>query len=241
MENVYNQISNYLFSNNSISNQKIEKQIKFWKGNGIITRVKRNQYIPTELTDKFRIACACVDNGILCYHAALEYYLLQTQVFNILYVNSSKLFRDFTYQGIQYVYKPLNFIYKPLYVKYKDGYNIQVTSIEQTIIDCIYNINLAGGIEELMYALYEVKGIHIKENDLMVCLNKYNKKSLYQRAGYLLSPYKQKWNLSESFFDKCKSKSLGNVSYLINPYYCNKYDSQWNICIPDNLESTLKI
>lgn len=240
MKQLYTQLRNYIHLNYPDSELNIEKQFEFWKKNGMISRVKRDVYIPSELLNKFKIACACIDNGVLCYHAALEYYLLQTQEFNTLYVNSSKIFRPFTYQGIQYVYKPLAFLYKPVHLKNKDGYNIKVTSIEQTIIDCLYNINLAGGIEELMYALYDIEGNTINEHDIMVCLNKYDKKSLYQRAGYLLSPYKQKWHLSESFFKKCKEKSKGNVSYLVNPYYCNKYDRTWNICIPDNLESSLK-
>jgi len=240
MEQSYSQLINYINMNYPLSEQNIKKQFEFWKRNGMVSKVKRDTYIPTLMMDKYKIACACIDNGILCYHAALEYYLLQTQEFNVLYVNSSKVFRTFAYQGIQYVYKPLAFIYKPLQLKNKDGYDIKVTSLEQTVVDCIYNIGLAGGIEELMYALQEIDGKKIKELDLMACLDKYNKKSLYQRAGYLLNPYKKEWNLGESFFIKCRQKSKGNVSYLINPHYCNKYVQEWNLCVPDNLD-TFKI
>ncbi len=236
----YNQIDKYLESNNIkvITSQK--EQFNLWKKNELISRVRKNVYLPSDILDKFKIGCASVDGGILCYHSALEYYLLQTQEFNILYVYADKPFRTFNYQGIQYVYKSLLFTHKPLTIKSKDGFGIKVTSLSQTIIDCLYNIGLAGGIEELMYALEDLNGEMIKEKDLLICLKKYNNKSLYQRAGLMFYKYKERWGLSDSFFDICKSNSKGSVSYLINPHYCDKYDKNWNICIPGNLSSMIK-
>ena len=32
-----------------------------------------------------------------------------------------------------------------------------------------------------------------------------------------------------------------NQSYLINPYFCNSFNQEWNLCIPDNLKAQLKV
>ena len=77
----------------------------------------------------------------------------------------------------------MQFIYKPLVTKKDTGYLITVTSISQTIIDCLNNIGLAGGIEELLFALIEVDPDSVIEEDMLECLKLYQKKSLYQRTG----------------------------------------------------------
>ena len=236
----FNKIDTYLKYNNLSHYKEKVATLNYWKKNNLISMVRRGVYLPSDLLDKFKIACASVTNGILCYHGALEFYLLQTQEFNTLYVHSTQTFKPFTYQGMQYVYKSLAFIHKPLRIKSKDGFNINVTSLEQTIIDCIYNINLAGGLEELLYALKDVDGNKINERDLLICLKKYNIKSLYQRGGFLISEFQAKWGLSDDFFNYCHSKSAGCVSYLINPYYCNKFDKKWNICFPSDMTCVLK-
>ena len=87
-----------------------------WKKQGMVAHVRKGIYLPSDLQDKFRIACNAVEEGCLVYHAALEYYSLQTQEFNWLYVHSTSIFRTFTYQGESYVYKPVKFLYKPLIV-----------------------------------------------------------------------------------------------------------------------------
>lgn len=121
-------------------------------------------------------------------HAALEYYLLQTQEFNWMYVHSSSSFRTFEYMNESYIYKPVKFLYNPVLVDDDNPYPILVTSLNQTIIDCLYNINLAGGLEELLYAISELdseKSVH----EMLHCLKLYNNKSLYQRTDFYPSSF----------------------------------------------------
>jgi predicted transcriptional regulator of viral defense system len=206
-----------------------------WKKRGVISHIRKGVYFPTDIQNKFQIACNSVENGCLSYHAALEYYLLQTQEFNWLYIHSSVPFREFVYQNEKYIYKPLKFIYKPLVDKENPEFPIIVTSLSQTIIDCIYNIGLAGGIEELLYALVEADSSRINESEMLECLRLYDMKSLYQRAGYLLSYFKDILKLSNLFFDVCKRGMGQNVSYLTSPYSCDSFSKEWNICAPKNV------
>lgn len=210
------------------------------KKKNLLALVRRGVYMPVGIDNKFVIGCNAVQDGVLAYHSALEYYLLQTQEFNELYIHSSQNFRTFEYLGETYSYKKLKFLHNVIKTVDSSGYALRVTSLSQTLVDCMYNINLAGGIEELMYALSECPINGICENDLLKCLELYGNKSLWQRAGFLFSMFNHRLNLSEVFFTKCKSSMGNNQSYIINPYFCNSYNKEWNLCIPDNLQTQLK-
>ena len=211
------------------------------KKKNLLALVRKGVYMPVGIDNKFVIGCNAVQDGVLAYHSALEYYLLQTQEFNELYIHSSQNFRTFEYRGETYSYKKLKFLHNAIRTDDKSGYALRVTSLSQTLVDCMYNINLAGGIEELMYAISECPTNDVCENDLLKCLELYNNKSLWQRAGFLFSMFNHRLNLSEDFFKKCKSAMGKNQSYIINPYFCNRYDKDWNLCIPDNLQAQFKV
>lgn len=206
-----------------------------WKKKGLISHIRKGVYLPVDIQNNFQIACNSVQDGCLSYHTALEYYLLHTQAFNWLYIHSTSPFREFTHLNEKFIYKPLKFIHKPLIDKGQSDFPITVTSLNQTIIDCIYNIGLAGGLEELLYALAETESPLINEEEMLKCLQLYDFKSLYQRAGYLLSHFKDTLKLSDSFFYTCKEEMGQNVSYLISPDYCDSFSKEWNICAPKNV------
>ena len=238
----YNKIQTYRSRINSKakSDSAILAHLAYLKVRGELSHIRKGVYLPSDMQDKFRIACNSVDDACLVYHGALEYYMLQTQEFNWLYVHSSSAFRTFNYMNQSYIYKPVKFLYKPVVIDSGSSFPIRVTSLSQTIIDCLYNINLAGGIEELLYALAEIKAESINEMDMIHCLEYYDNKSLYQRTGFILEQFKERLDLSDSFFELCHEKIGKNISYLINPYYCNSFSKKWNLCIPDNLQKQTK-
>lgn len=211
------------------------------KKKNLFASVRRGVYMPVEIDNKFIIGCNAVQDGVLAYHSALEYYLLQTQEFNEMYIHSTQNFRPFEYLGETYSYKKLKFLNNVVEINDSSGYALRVTSISQTLVDCMYNINLAGGIEELMYALAECPADGIVEEELLHCLELYDNKSLWQRAGFLFSIFQKKLHLSDDFFRKCKRAMGNNQSYIINPYFCNSFDKEWNLCIPDNLQAQIKV
>ena len=199
---------------------------------GLLSHVRKGVYVPSYLTDKFMIACKAVDNGCLVYHTALEYYALHTQSFNWLYVHSTTPFRTFEHLNETYIYKPVNYLVNPHTDLTNEDYPIRVTSLSQTIIDCIRHIDLAGGLEELMNALDWIGIDKLDEAEMMQCLDAAPLKSVYQRAGYLLSLYQEQLGLSDTFFGHCKERMGNNVSYLTPNEVCDTYDKKWRICVP---------
>ena len=199
---------------------------------GVLSHVRKGVYVPSYLTDKFRIACNAVENGCLVYHSALEYYTLHTQSFNWVYIHSTTPFRTFIHLNETYIYKPVNYLINPNLDYANENYPIRVTSLSQTFIDCIRHIDLAGGLEELMNALDWLGIGKLDETEMIQCLDAAPSKSVYQRVGYLLSLYQEQLGLSDAFFDHCKNQIGNNVSYLTPDENCDFYDKKWKICVP---------
>lgn len=207
-----------------------------YKKRNIITKVRKNVYLPTNPIDgfvdenKYEIGCNSVPESYISYHSAMEYYGLQNQVFNRIYLSAPKRFRPFEFEYVEYMYAP---------DKFQDGIitigvtaNIRVTEIERTIIDCIDRIDLAGGLEELIYNLELIN--EVSEDKLLHYLHLHNKQVVYQKAGVILSHFKQQMNLSKNFFLICQSKIGKSIRYLTDKYESKTYIPEWKIYVPQN-------
>jgi predicted transcriptional regulator of viral defense system len=189
--------------------------LRRYKKTGLIVQIKRDFYAVTDLANqattanKFEIASNVSPTSHLAYHTAIAYHGLATQIFNRIYVADSKRFRNFEFEGIDYFFcesKISEGIVNPPFNSL-----VHVTDLERTIIDCIDNTGLAGGLEELVLALALVT--LVKENLLLKYLQAYNKQVLYQKAGFVLS-YFDNLRLSEVFFKECKSKIGKGINFL---------------------------
>lgn len=207
---------------------------------GVLLHIRKGVYLPSSVSNKFVIACQAVDDGCLAYHSALEYYALHTQSFNWLYVHSTTPFRTFEHLNETYIYKPVPTLINPLVDFVSDQYPIKVTSLSQTIIDCIRRIDLAGGLEELLHALQWIDKGNLSENDMLSCLDSAPSKSAYQRTGFLLSQFNDSLGLSDRFFQHCKKKIGNNVCYLSADEDCSAFDNEWKICVPKTMKKQVE-
>ena len=218
-----------------------KNMLKKYVKKGAVERVKRNFYVVMDIVDnapifdKYAIATKMDDSNYIAYHSALEYYGYHNQVMNEVIFCGMRRFNDFYYDGNNY-----HFVISKcdLQIEEKsDG--SKVTSLERTIIDCIDCLDLTGGIEELYRALEYVSDLD--ENKLLEILNYYNKKTLYQRTGYILSNFKDQLDLSGEFFDELSLKSNKSVCYLKSNKNKgeNRFDPKWNVCYPSYLGQIL--
>ena len=225
----------YCFSKkNIIDNFKDKTQFDNWLRtkikNGVIKKIHNGLYVTVDSmkninATKYEIACKISDSSFLCYHSALEYYGLANQVFN-----------EFEFEGITYFCKHTNNQFE---INNLINEKIKVTSIERTLIDCIDDIDLAGGIEEVLNALENIKGL--SENKLMSVLVNYNKVILYQKVGYVFEQYNDYLNLSASFFDYLQEHLTNQVKYFLNDDYDNvEYNAKWKVIAPSNLRNKLR-
>ncbi len=235
-----------LITKEKVINQfKDDKQYSNWISNKlrskVYVKIRNNLYalIDPSTNDiystKFEIASNISETSFICFHSALEYYGIANQVFNDITVGSLTKFNDFVYRDNEFIYKR----YKSMaFVNDVVSEGIRVTSLEKTIVDCIDEIDFSGGIEEVLNALEQVK--YLKEERLIEILEDIDKTFLYQKVGYFLEIYNDQLNLSENFFNQCKSHLTNKTNYLMKGEFKNAVlNKDWNLIVPKNIKSCI--
>lgn len=235
----------YTFTKNDvISYFKNDKQYDNWIMGQVrskkIVRVRNGLYVHVDvsgypLTTKFEIATKIADDAFVCYHSALEYFGVANQVFNTVTVGSKKRFNDFTFDDINYVRKPAKTDVQVINIVTA---GVRVTSLERTVIDCIDDIDASGGIDEILTALDQIRVLD--ENKLLETLKAYDSVFLYQKVGYVLENFKDKFMLTDSFFEECKSHLTNQIKYFLQDEYKEiGFNSTWKLMAPKNLKSRI--
>ena len=216
--------------------------LRRYKKQGLISQVRRDLYVATDLANKvslaskFEIAGHITPSSYLSYHAALEYHGLANQVFYELYISSGEVFNNFSFEDISYTFCPsklqtgiVNPVTDPL---------VRVTDLERTILDCIDRIDLSGGLEELVECFAIIT--YVNEDKLSYYLSQFNKQVLYQKTGFILSYFQKEMRLSDIFFEQCKAQTGKSTRYLTERQESNAYFKEWKLCAPQNILSFLE-
>lgn len=184
---------------------------------------------------KFEIASKISGTSFICYHSALEYYGMANQVFSNVLVGSLTRFNNFVFNDNEFICKHAKSI---KFVNNIANEEIRVTSLEKTIIDCIDNIDLAGGVEEVLNALEQIK--YINEIKLLEILRDINKMFLYQKIGYLFELHNNQFELSNEFFKECKSHIGKKTNYFLQyEFNDTEFNEKWNLIVPKDIDSRI--
>ena len=222
-------------NNVSTANSLLAAGIK----NKTICRVKVNLYAVTDLAtlrcaaNKYEIASHISETAYVAYHSAMEYHGHGHQLFNEVSVVTSYAFRTFEFEGLTYVRRQPTIndgVVTPLM-----NSMVRVTDLERTIVDCIDRMKYAGGLEELLNNLSSIS--YVDEVKLLGYLSAYQKASLYQKSGLLLSMFKTQMRISSGFFRQCKDHTGKSTRYLTDTIGNTVYDADWHLCVPKNLTS----
>lgn len=203
-----------------------------------LMQVRRNFYVAIAdgkpLLDRFTIGCNINENSIISHHTAFEYYKITDKYMDIVYVKASPRFRSFEFDGLTYQYLPHKFGYGV--ISTEEG--VRVTSIERTIIECMLDFKKANGLAELLRCLENIGGVD--EFRLRNFLQIYKSPFLYQRAGFILSFFRERMRISQSFFDDCQAqlgpiKRRKDYTYLVRGQApCYTYP-EWHLYAPKKL------
>lgn len=206
-----------------------------------IKRIKHNYYATIDIVNdapicnKYEIATRLDDSHYIAYHSALEYYGYNNQVFNEIIYCGNKKINDFDFENISY-----HFVQSKCDLQIQTNYDgVKITSLERTVIDCIDQIDLAGGIEEVYRAFDSIHNLN--EQKLIEILDFYDKKVLYQRSGFVLETFKKNLNISDLTFEYIHSKIDSSKCYLNSSKKIENtiLDKKWNVCVPKYISTIL--
>ncbi len=184
--------------------------------------------------NEYAFGCNKKSGACVILHGALQYHALNTQQSNIIHMAHTAPFSPFENLGVKYIYHPSGFLFDIEKHKDIDGNPIFVTGISQTIVDCIRHMDVAGGLEEILYAISSLRPGMINEKKMLKCLNAYDNASLWSRTGYLFSLFPEA-GASASFLKECQAKGSGVKNILKYGHHPLEYNSKWTMMLPKNI------
>ena len=242
------QEANKIIRNNQVCRNNINRLIK----QKLITRLKPGIYYINPLDNKgfypdtIHIASKLRPDAIISANSALAVLKLTSTTDNIMYLSakhSAKLrIGKHTYKIIKGNNLGIDkFEYQTPYGKFE----IKVTDLERTIIDCLKMRSIKG---EEMTNMLRTKQLELSFRKMSNYLEKYNMPILYSKVGLILELCKTQLKIDDSDIEKLRKKLSKKIFYfkergikLIRPKY--HYYKDWNIMLPEHmfeLAKTLK-
>lgn len=204
---------------------------------GMVVKIRNNMYTcingetGAPVANRFQIASNITPTSYISHHTAMEYYGMADQVFYDVYVSTETSFREFEFDGYSYhciISKGRNGVVSPAF-----SGGIHVTDMERTLVDSVKDMDKISGMEEVVQNVRSMR--HMQEKRLLAYLNYYQNQFLYQKTGYLLKDLSSQMNLSDEFFDICKSKIGKSKRYLTSDVKTGKYNDEWKLVIPGEM------
>jgi predicted transcriptional regulator of viral defense system len=206
--------------------------------NGLAVKIRNNLYTcisgetRTPLANRYQIASAITPSSYISHHTAMEYHGVSNQVFYEVYVSSVTEFRNFEFDGYSYrcIMSKLNSGIDA--VKLSGG--IRVTDKERTVIDSIKDMDKIAGLEEVIENIGNM--IRLNEGKLLKYLSDYGNQFLYQKTGFVLEAFQDKFRLSEEFYRICIDNIGSSKRYLTKEIMDGIYLDKWKMIIPSQLK-----
>lgn len=177
----------------------------------------------------------------LSHYSALDIHEMTTQPLMTIYITTSKRRKGAKVLGatFRFIYANSSKFWAIEEVWVKPTEKVKVSDLERTIIDCLDNPKLCGGISEL------AKGLWIKRNDvdypkLAKYVGRFGSKAVAKRLGFLLELY----NIGGKTVEKLK-KLVTPTFVLLDPSLPaqGRYQSSWRLRInlnPEELKEIIK-
>lgn len=203
---------------------------------GYIKRIKHNLYGVVSLetneciVNKFLIASNITDTSFVSHHSVFEFYGYYNQVYYNVNVSSISKFNTFEFEENNYT------LIKTSSTDFVDTIRgVKVTSIERTIVDCIKDSGKYCDLEETLNCINLLP--YISAKDILKYLELINSKILYKKVGIILSLFKDKLNIPNSFFEKCHEISDPIKGHFDKNKNAHVYNSEWKIFIYKDLKN----
>jgi predicted transcriptional regulator of viral defense system len=206
--------------------------------NGKVERVRRGLLVSKTgrfegaVPDPFEIANSAVDDALFCLLSALQ---LHSGTHNVVFATqfyTQQHLKRFAYNGNEYA--PLRYP-----TPAPDAQSIltlqrqrfAVTSPEQTLLDCLNNIRLVGGVENLLRSLGGLTYLNSKK---LLELSNGLSQTGAARLGWTLEANNDVWNTDPEVFEELQGKLKSGPFYFYSgrPPKDSHWVSKWQLYLP---------
>ncbi len=214
---------------------------------GHLIRVRRGLYavVPpgtdpqTFPVDPYLVAGKLADDAVLAYHTALEVYGRAHSVFERFFFQSNTslrptTFRNYHFQCVLFP-KPLRETNKQDFATKtieRLGCEIQVTTLERTLVDLLDRPDLGGGWEEIWRSLERIEYFDL---DLVVeYVNLLDNRTTAAKVGYYLQQHAETLMVEDRHLRPLRKRRPKQPHYLERGK-SGTLVSDWNLIVPDFL------
>jgi predicted transcriptional regulator of viral defense system len=209
---------------------------------GWLVRVARGAYQlqpaktgldPYPTADKFVVAGQFAEDSFIAYGSAAEYHGLTTQLFQNVLLATKRRRKQMSLPKLKIrliLIDTENFVG---FQKMSKAPDVQVATIERTLIDAINRPELCGGISDLTEILNRARS-KANIDAIMEYLPTYRSKAVIQRVGYLLDTFGFKLKPSDK--ERLLSWCRGSKTYLFkrkqhSPTQVHRYSKDWQLVV----------
>ena len=178
-------------------------------------------------------------SGAIAFHSALELHGAAYSSFSMVFYLSARQVRPLKFHDITYRSVLTSDSFGTTTVRIDDVL-VRVTDKERTFLDCIRRPDLCGGVEEYLKSLDAF--VMMDPEKILQYLSRFNEKSLYHRAGVVLSLLKDSINVPDRLLDEVRSEVGPSPCYLVpNMRRGGRLVKEWNVFVPRNLTEMMRV
>lgn len=206
-------------------------------------RVKRGLYASNlgmyrdRVPNVLLVAAKAAPDAVVSHHSALEAYGVAHTPFRTVYFTSVHQVADFQVRGYRFrrvappsVSDP-GFILGESLTRQRVGeVIIDVTTKERTLVDCLRDLSLAGGLEELLRSLGGFTSMSAAR--VAQYAESLASPTLTARAGWVMELFADYWRLDTTVLERMR-QSAGRGTYRLLPGAASqKFVSEWRLYVP---------
>jgi len=233
-------------STHTLANGSNEQLLKYHVQQGHIVRVRNGVYwtVPPGTNadacaiDPVLVAAKLTDDAIIAYHAALEVHGLAYSAWNkFTYLTNHKKAKPLNFRGSLYqpVIQPIALRSEKLTswgIETRDrlGIDIQVTSLERTMVDVLDRADLSGGWEEIWRSLETIS--YLKFDLLLEYILLLKNASTVAKLGFFLEQHKDQFGIADSELGKLHKHQPLKTQHMQRSAKEQILIKEWNLYVP---------
>ena len=223
-------------------------QLKYHLRRGRVKRVLRGVFATVPFgyaledfqPDPVRVAASVRPGGILSHHTALELLGAGHSLWNLctLFCENPPTPLSLGRQRIQFLAHPTALrrqgqLRLGLRRTERQGYPLQVTGPERTLVEGFRQPRWVGGLEELIRS---AAGFGVLDLDLLEqILTAYDQRLLWAAVGWFLQCYQKHFFVPDEYLNRLETARPSRPRYLIRSERGGQLQSRWNLIVPHRL------
>ncbi len=186
------------------------------------------------------VAAKSADDAVVSHHSALEAHGVAHSPLRTVYFTSGQKISPFEVRGYRFrrVLPPTVSEAAPTLEQYTTRVRVgdalvPVTTKERTLVDCVHNLRLAGGLEELLRSLGGFTSMSAAAVEGYSRL--LGSPTVYARAGWVMELFEDVWNAETEPLERMR-RGLGRGTYRLLPGTgAQKFVARWRLYVPADL------